>query len=51
MAKLKCWESYRNMLLLLVTYKTLHKNVINFGNDSKQEVKCAERSTTIFSTK
>ena len=51
MAKLKYWESNRNMLLFLVTFNTLHNNVTNFSNEWKQEVKCAESSITIFSNK
>ena len=51
MAKLGYWEPIRNMLLFLVTFQTLHNNVTNFSNESKQEVKFAESSVTIFSNK
>ena len=33
MAKLEYWKSNRNMLLVLVTFKTLHNNVTNFSNE------------------
>ena len=49
MAKLEYWESNKNMLLILVTLKTLHNNVTIFNNEQKQGVKCAESSITIFS--
>ena len=32
-------------------FQTLHNNVTNVRNDIKQEVKCAESSSTIFSKK
>ena len=51
MAKLEWGESSRNMLLFLVTFKTLHNNVTDFSNEWKQEVKFAEGSVTIFSNK
>ena len=41
MAKLEWWESNRNVLLYVVTFKT-YNNVTNFSNEWTQEVKCAE---------
>ena len=49
MAKLEYWEWNGNMLLFLVTFKTLHDNVTNVSNEWKQEVKCTESSISIFS--
>ena len=43
MAKLECLESNRNMLLLLLIFELLQNNVTKFSNESKQEVKCAEK--------
>ena len=37
MEKLEYRESNRNMLLFLITFKTLHSNVTNFSNERKRE--------------
>ena len=51
MAKLEYWESNGNMLLFVVTFKTSDINVTNFSDEWKQEVRCAESSNTIFTSK